>query len=127
MDLVRGELAVTPQTFNLWLEFEHSPPQVGDDPADDYANVQVRLTDGRRYALNVWTFKFLQRARYPWPHQDGVGERAEYLLPPDLFVASLDRPTMESVVSRMLAAGDLRPEWLCSAENEPGLRDKPPV
>ena len=39
--------------------------------ADDFANVQVRLPDGRRYALNVWTFGFMRRARYPWPYEEG--------------------------------------------------------
>ena len=104
--------------FDLWLEFEHTQPQPGDDPTDDFANVQVRLSDGRRYALNVWTFGFMRRARFPWPYQEGVGEAAEYLLPPDLFVERLDRPMLERVVGRMLAAGEMRPEWLCPAEDQ---------
>ena len=113
----------TAPAFDLWLEFEHAQPQPGYDPADDFANVQVRLPDGRRYALNVWAFGFLRRARFPWPYEEGVGEPAEYLLPPDLFVERLDRPTLERVVARMLVAGELRPEWLCSREDqeaEPG-------
>lgn len=102
--------------FELWLEFEHTEPQPGDDPGDDFANVQVTLRDGRRYALNVWTFAFMQRARFPWPHEEGVGEPAEYLLPPDLFVAQLDRPTLERAIGRMVSAGEMRPEWLVPAE-----------
>ena len=77
--------------FELWLEFEHWQPQPDDDPTTDFFNMQVRLPDGRRYALNVWTFKFLHKARYPWPYEEGVGEPEEYLLPPDLFVERLDR------------------------------------
>ncbi len=104
--------------FNLWLEWEHTQPQPGDDPADDFANVQVWLPDGRRYALNVWTFGFMRRARFSWPYQEGAGEPAEYLLPPDLFVERLDRPTMERVVARMLAEGEMQPEWLCPPESQ---------
>ena len=104
--------------FELWLEFEHTKAQPADDPGDDFANVQVRLPDGRRYALNVWTFRFMGRARHPWPHQEGVGEPVEYLLPPDLFVTTLDRPTLERVVGRLLAGGEMREEWLCSPETE---------
>src|SRR5262245_54140456 len=77
--------------FELWLEFEHWEPKPDDDPTDDFFNMQVKLPDGRRYALNVWTFKFIQKARYPWPYEEGVGEPEEYLLPPDLFVERLDR------------------------------------
>lgn len=103
--------------FELWLEFEHTQSQPGDDPTDDFANVEVRLRDGRCYALNVWTFTFFQRARFPWPHEENVGEPAEYLLPPDLFVARLDRPTLERVIGDMLLEGEMRPEWLSPDEN----------
>ena len=61
--------------FELWLEFEHWEPKPDDDPTDNFFNMQVKLPDGRRYALNVWTFKFLQKARYPWPYEEGVGDR----------------------------------------------------
>lgn len=103
--------------FELWLEFEHIEPKPDDDPTDDFANIQVRLPDGRRYALNVWTFGYMRRARFRWPYEIGAGEPAEYLLPPDLFVERLDRPTLERVVGRMLSAGEMRPEWLCPPEN----------
>jgi hypothetical protein len=69
-------------TFDLWLEFEHTEPPPGDDPTDDFANVQVRLPDGRKYALNVWTFKFLHRARFRWPYADASGRPAEYVVAP---------------------------------------------
>lgn len=36
------------QAFEPWLEFAHTVPIPGDDPGDDFANVQVRLPDGRR-------------------------------------------------------------------------------
>jgi hypothetical protein len=115
---------MTAPAFELWLEFEHTQPRPGEDPADDFANVEVRLPDGRRYALNVWTFGFLQRARYPWPYEAGVGEPAEYLLPPDLFVERLDRPTLERAVGRLLADGELRAEWLCPPDTEDATPDR---
>ena len=34
--------------FELWLEFEHWEPKPGDDPTDDFFNMQVTLPDGRR-------------------------------------------------------------------------------
>src|SRR5260370_18632382 len=97
--------------FELWLEFEHWEAKPDDDPTDNFFNMQVKLLDGRRYALNVWTFKFLQKARYPWPYEKGAGEPEEYLLPPDLFVERLDRGLLERVVSRMLADTEMKPEW----------------
>lgn len=104
---------VTP-AFDLWLEFELYLDDY--DPLEDFANVQVTLPDGRKYAMNVWTFGVIRHVRYPWPYQEGVGEPAEYLLPPDLFVERLDRPTMERVIGRMLAANEMREEWLCPPE-----------
>lgn len=106
-----------PTAFELWLEFEHWEWKPDDDPTDDFFNMQVTLPDGRRYALNVWTFKFLQRARYPWPYDESIGKPEEYLLPPDLFVEYLDRGLLERIVGRMLASGEMKPEWLYPLED----------
>lgn len=106
------------QEFELWLEFEHAIATPGDDPADDFANVLVSLPDGRRYALNVWTFRFLHRARFPWPYETNTGRPAEYVVAPDLFVERLDRPTLTRAVGRMLARGEMRAEWLCPPDDE---------
>lgn len=103
-------------SFELWLEFEHTLPREGDDPADDFCNVDVRLPDGRRYALNVWTFAYLRRAMSTRLREADDAAPADYLLPPDLFVARLDRPTLARVIGRMLEAGEMRPEWLSPTE-----------
>jgi len=99
--------------FELWLEFEHWKPNPDDDVTDDCFNMQVTLPDGRRYALNVWTFKFLQRARYLGFHEEGVDAPEEYMVAPDLFVKRLDRGLLERVVLRMLVENEIKPEWLC--------------
>ena len=105
-------------TFDLWLEFEL---YIDDyDPLDDFANIQVTTPDGRRYAMNVWTYGFMGRAPYLSAGTEREGEQTEapsdYLLPPDLLVERLDRPTMERVVSRLLVANEMREEWLCPSE-----------
>jgi len=46
--------------FTLWLEFENTEPS--SDPSNDFANISVRLNDGRTYGINVWTFDFLKTA-----------------------------------------------------------------
>jgi hypothetical protein len=104
--------------FELWLEFEHWEPGPDDDPEDDFFNMTVTLADGRRYALNVWTFKFIENARYPWPYQQGIGEPEEYLLPPDLFVQRLDRELLERAVRRMLVQGEMKAEWLSPPDEQ---------
>ena len=106
-------MAVVP-AFDLWLEFEHTLPSPGADPTDDFANVQVRLPDGRAYALNVGTFRFLHRARFPWPYEDTTGAPAEYVVAPDLFVERLDRPTLERVVGQLVANGELYAQMYAS-------------
>ena len=103
--------------FDLWLELEHCEPVPDDDPTDDFCNVQIRLPGGRRYALNVWTFKFLHRARHPWPYDVTEDKPAEYVIAPDLFVERLDRGTIESVVAELLATRQLKDEWLCPPES----------
>ena len=106
--------------FDLWLEFEHTTTSPNDDSTDDFANVQVRLPDGRKYAMNVWTFRFLNRARFPWPYEDTSGKPAEYVVAPDLFVERLDRTTLERVVGQLLANGEMDEQWLCPADETAG-------
>jgi hypothetical protein len=103
-------------SFELWLEFEHWEPVPGSDPTDDFFNMHVLLKDGRRYAVNVWTFKFLHRARFSWPYEDTSGEPSDYVTAPDLFVERLDRKLMERIVAELLANGEMKDEWLCPLE-----------
>ncbi len=111
--------------FTLWLEFElwQPMPEIGAeinvfDPEDDFCNISITLATGERYALNVWTYNFLTRA-----HQgDSVtGENlgGEYLLPPDLFVARLDRQLFQEVIADLIRRGGLRPEWRAGFTDEP--------
>jgi len=106
--------------FDLWLEFEVGDPidQPANSPVQNFANIAIRLSDGRRYCLNVWTFDFVPLARYPWPYKTTDEVPAKYLIPPDLLVERLDRVTIQSVVSEMLAAGELRPEWRCADDED---------
>ncbi|WP_234856524.1 hypothetical protein [Acinetobacter junii] len=104
--------------FDLWLEFELYENQSDRDSNVDFANVHVILPDGRKYALNVWTFDFFSHARYPWPYEIGEGVASEYLLPPDLFVSRLDRQTLKHVIGLMLARNELKDEWLIPDDSE---------
>ncbi|MDB2685908.1 hypothetical protein N9Y42_01745 [Mariniblastus sp.] len=104
-----------PTQFELWLETEVGDPK--DQPAnrshENFCNISVTMLDGRRYALNVWTFDFLPLARYPWPHEiNDDAQQVDYLLPPDLFVKSLDRPVIESIISKLIEADEMKEAWL---------------
>ncbi len=96
--------------FDLWLEFEHWVPQEGDDPEDEFFNMTVTLPEGKKYALNVWTYKYLSRAvqecRTSGEHLGG-----SYLPAPDLFVERLDRKLVEDVVGDLIARDGLSPQW----------------
>ena len=108
----------TNQRFELWLETEIGDlDQPANRPTENFCNVQITLEDGRRYALNLWTFDFLPFARHPWPYeiQDKV-EPKPYLLPPDLFVERLDRETLELIFSEMLENGEFIDGWLISED-----------
>ncbi len=101
--------------FELWLEFElwQSVPEF--DPADDFFNMTVKLTDGSEFALNVWTYKFLSRAITDCK-ESGEGLGGKYLFPPDLFVERLDRGLMEEIVSDLIARGQMKQHWLVAPE-----------
>ena len=101
--------------FDLWLEFEHWQPEADDDPEDDFFNMALRLPDGRAYALNVWTFRFLERARLD-DQQSGEALNGKYLLPPDLFVERLDRKLMEEIATDLIKRGQLLDDWLIPAD-----------
>jgi hypothetical protein len=107
--------------FELWLETERGEPldQHANRPYENFGNIEVKLKDGRRYALNVWTFDFLPLARYPWPYEiDESEEPANYLLPPDLFVEKLDRPSIEEIVTQLLKNDEMKDEWLCKDDED---------
>lgn len=97
--------------FQLWLEFEHWEPNPEYDPFDDFFNMVIELPDGRRYALNVWTFRFLERCRYHESHSDETMQ-GRYPVAPDLFVERLDRELLQEVVADLIRTRQLKPEWL---------------
>jgi len=73
-------------SFELWIEFEETSPW--DDIENDFANIGVDLLDGRRYGINVWTFKFLESAIRQYK-ENGEKINGLYITPPDLFVKEL--------------------------------------
>jgi hypothetical protein len=109
-------------SFTLWLEFEWWEPQFDDAPETNFFTMQIRLSDGRRYALNVWTYHYLSVAR-----QDdlttGDNLHGAYLLPPDLFVTKLDRSHMAAVIMDLIQRNHLREEWRVPEEAADEARD----
>lgn len=108
--------------FKLWLEFEHWEPQRRKNPYQGFFQARLTLSDGRVYALNVWTFGFLAATRQEDKDSGGCLQGA-YLLPPDLFVERLDRGLMERVVADLIKNNALKEEWRtealpCVAEGE---------
>ncbi len=107
--------------FTLWLEFEEyqdHPEATQSDPENDFCNIAITLASGERYALNVWTFRYLQTAREVGDHPSEE-MRGRYLFPPDLFVERLDRPTLEAIAADLLRHGGLKSEWLVDEGFEP--------
>jgi hypothetical protein len=98
---------MTQSPFDLWLEFDRWLPQEGRDLEENFFNQMVTLQSGKRYALNVWTFKYLSRAIHDcWNNGECLG--GAYLIPPDLFVERLDRNLIERVVADLIARGGLQ-------------------
>ena len=98
-------------TFKLWLEFEvWREAGSTDDPSDDFFNMQVTLDDGRKYAMNVWTFDSFTRLVAEAKSEPQCLNGA-YMLPPDLFVDRMDRDLLVSVVADLIESDQMREEW----------------
>jgi hypothetical protein len=106
--------------FTLWLEFEiGDPDQPANSPIENFCNFTVTTETGLRYAITAWTFDYLPFARYDeLCEPDRTKEPAKYVLPPDLFVERLDRPTIEAVVQELFMKGRMKAEWLCDSQDK---------
>jgi hypothetical protein len=105
----------TVPSFRLWLEFEHIE-SASADSYDDCFNMTVELDDGCKYAMNLWTFNFLERARRT-PELESEALKGKYLVGPDLFVEKLDRGLLEQVVTDLLMTGQMKAQWLIARED----------
>ena len=92
------------QPFTLWLEFELFTSAW--DKSNEACNVNVTLADGRRYGLNVWTYKFLTTL-VGWDAERHENLGGLYQIPPDLFVQELTRECIEATIADLLQKGDL--------------------
>ena len=84
--------------------------KIDDDPEDDFCNVRIDLSNSEAYALNVWTFKYLERTHREY-HHTGENLGGRYLIGPDLLVTRLDRATLEAVFSDLVQTERLKQEW----------------
>lgn len=95
--------------FELWLEFEHWESGEGE-PEGDFFNMQIALSTGEKYALNVWTYDSIGKA-VAEAKETGEGMEGAYLFPPDLFVERMDRALLEEVVADLIDNDELKEEW----------------
>jgi|SRR5688572_31791993 hypothetical protein len=101
-------------SFSLWLEFEQYAdryPGPDDDPLCDFCNAQVTV-GASTYAMNIWTFAYVERARRSDDNGHSASKPACYLLPPDLLVERLDRATITHAVQDLITTGNLPEAWL---------------
>ena len=79
--------------------------------SNDFFNMTITLANGLKYALNVWTYSYLQsakvEARKNNEHVDGI-----YMPAPDVFVEKLDRKLIEVMVDDMIRNNLIKEEWL---------------
>lgn len=95
----------TMKEFKLWLEFEEVDWDSWDKE-NNFANIQVDILDGKKYGLNVWTYKFLEIA-IAQDIEDNINLNGLYMKPPDLFVKELTRDCIHRSIADLLKQGDL--------------------
>lgn len=93
------------QEFELWLEFEYVDFS-SSDMENEFCNIQVYLPDGRRYGINVWTYKFLDTI-VNLNKESGDNLNGLYQTPPDLFVKELTRDCISKTIEDLLKIGNL--------------------
>lgn len=81
--------------------------------------MHVVLANGQVYALNVWTFGYLETARAE-ARASGEYLGGAFMPAPDLFVEDLNRTHLEAVVADLIATGGLRGEWLVEKDDDDG-------
>lgn len=91
--------------FTLWLEFEEADP-ANWDKENEFCNIHVDMEDGRHYGLNVWTYKFLEKA-VEEDKKTGQNLNGLYQKPPDLFVKELTRECIQKTIEDLLRIDDL--------------------
>lgn len=91
--------------FAVWLEFEEGDPD-NWDKFDELANIQVDLADGRKYGINVWTYKFLETL-ISLDKKSGEKLSGLYQCPPDLLVEELTRECITNSIEDLLKKGNL--------------------
>ncbi len=91
--------------FELWLEFEEVDSE-NWNLENEFANIQVKLKDGRQYGINVWTYKFLETS-IKTDKITGANINGLYQVPPDLFVKELTRDCIEQTIADLLRHGNL--------------------
>jgi hypothetical protein len=99
------------------LSFEY--PNVDPTPPFTFETesfiLHIDCANGDVYALTVWTDAYLARVR---EHDRETGDRltGQYLIPPDLIIASDDIVLIERTVADLIGSNSLRPEWLIPDE-----------
>ena len=92
--------------FTLWLEFEHLEKGKRWSLEQGFTNIGIQFSDGRYYALNVWTYQFLEVA-VRMHTKSGVQAAGTYEIPPDLFVRELTRECIETAIGDLVRRGNL--------------------
>ncbi|NOU27790.1 MAG: hypothetical protein HOO96_07800 [Polyangiaceae bacterium] len=88
----------------LGIEYELCCDENPEDKPEEYFNTAIVLTDGAKYALNVWTYDF---AWTTWLENEEQG----FTHGPDLLVSSITRPDLERTARMLIATGALRETW----------------
>lgn len=97
---------------SLWIEAEHI-----EEDVTEFCNVVVAISTGERYQLNVWSAEFFAGAWAEGEPNASEEVRSLYMLPPDLFVQDLTRPTIEAVIADLIINGRMPPQCLVPDED----------
>ncbi len=91
--------------FKLWLEFELGSLNQWE-VENEFANIQVELENGRKYGINVWTYKYFETSIIQ-DKENGKNLNGLYQIPPDLLVEKMTRECIERTIDDLLKIDSL--------------------
>jgi hypothetical protein len=98
-------------SFSIYYQFsqiDHTRPY---DLDRESFILHIECATGDVYELRVWTEDYLARMR-AYNRESGEHLSGQYVIPPDLIIASQDDVLIGRVVADLIQSNGLREEWL---------------
>jgi len=110
-------------TFRRWYGWDHWK---SIELEEGSFGLEVVSANGDMYVLTVWTEPYLKRVLQS-ARESNAGQDGQYLLLPDLVLASDDDELVERTVADLLGTNRMREAWLIPDELTANFAEADPI